>query len=428
LKQRIAPVLREEEQTTASGFGFALVTLFLIFEYSRPQDIVPVIGTLRPGYIFLLLLFIAWLRCPSSARIASPQITLMLLLAALLAIHIPFARNHYWAYEQTEEFVLLLLPLCVSIILFVDTRERLLSVFRWWVLLALYISVRTIIGHGVAGSNFLGDPNDVSLLLDTMLPFVLCMLVYEKRPLRRVTYAVIAVVCLAGIVITNSRGGFIGLVAVLAVIWLISPRKVLTLVLLCIVTVGAAQFVPKSYWDRMSSIQGTNLEAGRVGGDRNESTAEGRLASWRAAWEMFKDHPLGVGPNNFPIRFPEYQGKAFGRHGMWGRAAHSLWFTLLSELGIPGVILYALLLRANLRSLWRLIRSPAEEPQRRFAYLLGVAFVAGLAGFFAAGTFLSVLYYPHYWVLTALIVAAEKVLLPTATRQLGTSPVLAAEG
>ena len=48
----------------------------------------------------------------------------MLLFTALLAVHIPFARNHYWAYEQTEEFVVLQLPLCVFIILFVDTRER----------------------------------------------------------------------------------------------------------------------------------------------------------------------------------------------------------------------------------------------------------------------------------------------------------------
>ena len=351
---------------------------------------------------------------PQLGQDRKSQITLMLLFTALLAVHIPFARNHYWAYEQTEEFVVLQLPLCVFIILFVDTQARLLSIIRWWVLLALYISVRTIIGHGRAGSNFLGDPNDVSLLLDTMLPFVLCMLIYERHAMRRVAYAVTAVVCLAAIVTTSSRGGFIGLVAVMAVVWLISPRKVLTLVFVCVLAIGTLEFAPKSFLDRISSIEGTHIGAPKIGGDRNESTAEGRLASWRAAWEMFKDNPLGVGPNNFPIRFLEYQGKAFGRHGMWGRAAHSLWFTLLSELGIPGVILYALLLRANWRSLSRLIHLPADEPQQRFAYLLAIAFVAGLAGFFASGTFLSVLYYPHYWVLTALIVAAEKTLVGVA--------------
>jgi O-antigen ligase len=416
----------DQQKTTAGDFGFVLVTVFLIFEYGRPQDAVPLIGALRPTLLFLPLLLITWWRCPKSG-IASPQISLMLMMLVLLAIHIPFSTNYYWAYQETEEFAMLL-PLCVAIALFVDTQERLLTMMRWWVLLAFYISVRTIIKHGSAGSNFLGDPNDVALLLDTMLPFVLCMLVYEKRVLYRLVYVGVAVTCLAGIVTTGSRGGFIGLVAVMAVIWLISPRKVLTLVFVCVLAAGTLEFAPQSYLDRIESIQGTKLEGGKVAGDRNESTAEGRLASWRAAWEMFKDHPLGVGPRNFPIRFPEYQGTAFGRHGMWGRAAHSLWFTLLAELGIPGAILYALLLRANWRSLWRLIRLPADQPQQRLAYLLGMAFVAGLAGFFASGTFLSVLYYPHYWVLSALIVAAEKSLLPAAPSRAVASSVLAAGG
>jgi hypothetical protein len=46
----------------------------------------------------------------------------------------------------------------------------------------------------------------------------------------------------------------------------------------------------------------------------------------------------------------------------------------------------------------------------RFAYFLSLAFMASLAGFFASGTFLSVLYYPHYWYLTAMIAATRKVV------------------
>ena len=201
----------------------------------------------------------------------------------------------------------------------------------------------------------------------------------------------------------------------MAVVWLISPRKVLTLVFVCVLAIGTLELASNSYLDRISSIEGTHIGAPKIGGDRTESNRRRQTCvsggprgkcSKTILWEWARTIS--------PIRFLEYPGEALGGRGMWGRAAHSLWFTLLSELGIPGVILYALLLRANWRSLSRLIHLPADEPQQRFAYLLAIAFVAGLAGFFASGTFLSVLYYPHYWVLTALIVAAEKTLVGVA--------------
>jgi len=421
----------DRQEVKPSRFGFALVLVFLVFEYSRPQDVVPAIGALRPTWLLLPLMFIAWAQSPNFRKVANPQLALMLLMAALLAVYIPLAVNHHEAFEQTEDYLLIILPFCVSVILFVDTRERVLSLMRWWVLLALYIAVRAILGHGIAGSNFLGDPNDVSLLLNMMLPFALCMLVYERRGSWRVIYLGISLMCLAGVVATGSRGGFVGLIAMLAFLWLISPRKLAILLALCILAVGAYNFAPQSYWKRMSTIQTTDLSAHGRTDDPDEGSAEERLKSWRAAWEMFKDHPLGVGPGNFPIRFPEYQGKMFGEHGMWGRQAHSLWLTLLSELGIPGTVLYALLLRANWRSLRRLNRVPTGEGQDRLAYLLSVAFMASLAGFFASATFLSVLFYVHYWYLSAMIVAAERTLasaLPAPGEPVRSDPVTALPG
>lgn len=403
----------EAERPAAPGsrFGFFMVVLYLAFEYGRVQDVVPVIGALRPTFLIIPLMLIAWFKSGRLRRAKSPQMTLLLLTFALLAVHVPFAVNHYFAYLETENFLLELI-FCVSVILFVDTQERVLSLMRWWALLAGYIALRAITGHGIAGSAFLGNENDVSLLLNTMLPFVLCMLVYERRLMRRLMYLGIALTCLVGIVSTVSRGGFVGLVAVLAVMWWITPRKFLTLALLCIVGIGTYALAPQRYWDRIASIEATDINTTVVSEDRNEGTAEGRLNSWRAAWAMFKDHPLGVGPANFSVRFPEYQGDLFGGHGMWGRAAHSLWFTLLAELGIPGALLYVLLFRANLRSLRSLMKVPDGEGRNHLAATLAVAFLAGLAGFFASGTFVSVLFYPHYWYLTAMIVATEKSFAP----------------
>ena len=321
----------------------------------------------------------------------------MVLMLFLLAAHVPFATNNFWAYTVTLGF-LLLFPLSISIVLFVDTLETLRAFMKWWNFLAIYVAVNGIIGRGVAGSSFLSDENDFSLLMNIMIPFSLCLFVYEEKRTMKVFYLTSSLLCVVSIVMSSSRGGFVGLMAVFGVIWLVSPRKILSMVLVGILALGVYVAADQKYWDRMSTIENTD-----------EGTAKARIDSWQAGWDMFKDNPLGVGPGNFPVRFPEYQPDSFTK-GMWGRQAHSLWFTLLPELGIPGVLLYLSLLRLNLRDLLYLRRLYPKSDKQRFSYFLSVAFMASLTGYFVSGTFLSVLYYPHYWYLTAMIVATRKII------------------
>ena len=387
----------EVRESSSTSFGFVLVIIYLVLEYGRPQDQFSVIGALKPTLILVLLMFVAWLKHGNFRTVASPQTSFIMLILLLLALHVPFSTNSFWAYKQTEEF-LLLLPFCISVVLFVDRFKRLRAFIKWWSVLALYIAINGILGRGIAGSSFLGDENDFSLLMNVMFPFALCLFVYERKMIVKLAYLTTGLLCVVSIVVSNSRGGFVGLVAVLAVIWLAIPRKILSLVLVGVLAVGAYVSADQKYWDRISTIEKTD-----------EGTAKQRIDSWRAGWEMFKDNPLGVGPANFPIRFEQYQGDAFPR-GMWGRAAHSLWFTLLPELGIPGVLLYLSLLGLNLRDLWYLRRLPKENDTFRFASSMSLACIASLAGYFASATFLSVLYYPHYWYLTAMIVATRKIV------------------
>lgn len=387
----------DAQESASNRFGFFIVILFLLFEYGRPQDKFSVIGAIHPNWILTSLLVIAWFRSGKFRMVASPQIYRIVLMLFLLALHVPFAHNNFWAYTVTFGFFLIV-PFSISIVLFVDSFERLRVFMKCWIFLAIYIAVNGIRGSGIAGSAFLEDENDVSLLINMMLPFALCLFVYERHIKMRLVYLTTALLCVAGIVSSRSRGGFLGMIAVLTVIWLASPRKVLSLVLVSVLAFGVFLVSDQKYWDRMSTIEKTE-----------EGTAKERTDSWHAGWEMFKDHPFGVGPGNFPIRFPEYQPDTMKR-SMWGRQAHSLWFTLLPELGIPGLLLYLSLLWLNLRDLWFLRRLSKETDNYRFAYFLSLAFMASLVGYFVSGTFLSVLYYPHYWYLTAMIVATRKIV------------------
>ena len=47
--------------------------------------------------------------------------------------------------------------------------------------------------------------------------------------------------------------------------------------------------------------------------------------------------------------------------------------------------------------------------EKNYIYYLSLAFMASLVGYFSSGTFLSVLYYSHYWYITAILVATVKI-------------------
>jgi O-antigen ligase len=265
-------------------------------------------------------------------------------------------------------------------------------------LMAYQATFASLHGGRGTGAQFT-DENDLSLFVNTYLPFAFCLFMGEKRFRVRVFYFMTIVAGVAGVVASRSRGGFVGLVAIGAVIWLVSRRKILALVVVALVAFGLVQFASDAYWARMATS--TEADAG---------TGKERIESWKSGWNMFLDNPLGVGGNNFQVRFPDYQTEYF-RRGMWGRVAHSLWLTVVAELGIPGAAIYLVLLVANVRACFRLrhIGQEVGGDNGRLLVNIGSAMLASMVGFFASATFLSVLYYAHYWYLTGFIVAASEI-------------------
>jgi probable O-glycosylation ligase (exosortase A-associated) len=263
----------------------------------------------------------------------------------------------------------------------------------------IFLALRGIVGNGIGGSSFLHDENDFSLLMNVMLPFAIFLFMYESSLKRKVLYITSAVLSIVSIVISFSRGGFVGLLVVLIIVWLCSPRKIMTLTIVSLLTLVILNVAGDSYWARIDSITATD-----------QGTARERMDSWNAGWNMFLDNPMGVGGGNFPVRFPEYQ-PADMPHGMYGRAAHSFWFTLISETGIPGIILFILLIVANFHDI-NFIRKVKDKNDSdvKFARYLSLAFIASFCGFFASGTFITVNYYPHFYYLTAMVVVTRRVV------------------
>jgi putative inorganic carbon (hco3(-)) transporter len=376
---------------------FRCTLLYLLVDYGRPQDLIPGFGVIRPALLTMLVLIVFLIKHRALLVRRSKQIRMIWYFIALLSVYIPFARNNYYAYATFTEMIKFM-PFILSVLVCVDSVERLKSFMKFYVGLMVYVSLYAMTHGGMGSGNYFADENDVSLYINMIIPFCYFLFLIEEQKGAKLFYAAALMIGLLTVVISFSRGGFVGLVIMFFIVWLVSPRKLLTVFAILFLGTIVYFYAGDRYRQEMGTVT-----------DTKESTANARLMSWASGWDMFLDNPLGVGGNNFQVRFPEYQGDRFPR-GMWGRVAHSLWFTLIPELGIVGIVIYFRLLFYNLKDIISLkTRKKELNGGERYLNSMSIAFLASLAGFFASASFISVLYYPHYWYLTAVIVAAARI-------------------
>ena len=420
------PVDSDRAEGWSYGFPFLLVLAYLLVDYGRPQDWFTPLRLVRPGMIIIaanvLVLF-------TRGALVVPRLAkYMLAFLSLMVLLIPVARNSRMAFNTTWSFALLMFGAVLPIISCTDTYrrfERLIGFFVWiHVPLALY----SLTHRGFGIGSFLSDENDFCLALNVVLPYAVALFVLSRSAVRRVLLGLVVALILVAATSTFSRGGFVGLLSVAVMIWLRSRRKILMLVVAAALAGVVFASTPSSYWLEMKTIETA---------DRKGDTGNTRLYYWSLAWQMFLDHPVvGVGPNNFQFNTLSYDAPLRGL-GVWGRAAHSVYFTLLPEFGVPGVVLFAAIAIGGWRVRRRLRKRCAtflaglegsEDDRQRTRTLREIlgAIDASLVAFLSTAAFISVLYYPHFWILTALTAAAAIVgekLVPDP--QLAEEPVVA---
>ena len=377
---------------------FFFLFVYLLIEFIRIHDLLQ-IGFLRPGMLATIILAVFVLINGQFAFITKRQIRLIGFFVLLLIIYVPLARNNYYAF-QIAKGMLIYVPLLLSIVALINTRERLLSLFWIFSLLLAYNAAYGILNGGRGPGSFVADENDLGLFLVTFLPFLFFLFGQTSKKNKIILFGIVALALIA-VISTFSRGAFVGLLAMGFMYWWYSKNKVKIVFFATVLAVVFFVYSGEKYIQEMSTIT-----------DTSENTAVSRFLSWEAGWYMFLDNPLGVGGGNFGIRFDEYQPEEF-RRSMWGRAAHSLWFTLIPETGVIGVLIYFSIIGYNLKDIFYLRNLKTEysgdDEAAPFFFPLSTALLASLLGFFASATFLSVLYYPQFWILTAVITSARQI-------------------
>ncbi|MGH2544818.1 MAG: O-antigen ligase family protein, partial [Ardenticatenaceae bacterium] len=216
-----------------------------------------------------------------------------------------------------------------------------------------------------------GSPNNLSLLLERVLPIAGAVALLAPRSGRRFWYGVAIVPLAAALFLTFSRGSWLlGVPA--GLLWLAwwggaRARRWVAV----IVVVGLLALLPFGATERVRGVL-----------DLESSTSSIRLALWQATGEMLEDYPvLGVGLDNFLYAYDSYRLPEAWREPDLSHP-HQIILHFWVALGLPGV---ALLIGQQV-AFWRAwIRVERKVPKQSLARALLVGLGASMGATLAHG-------------------------------------------
>ena len=383
----------------------------MAFEFIRFQDnLLPFLGTLRIPMFFSIYLIFYVLKSYKEV-LKDPILKLCVLFSLMLMFSVIFATNTFHAYHVSKNMVLNIFAVA-AMVLILNSRERLETFLKWFVLIFFIVALIVIKNGGRGPGGFLKDENDVALLMGVALPYPWYML--QHVPLtkfKKIFYIACLLVISVALVATSSRGGLLGFVAMLAMLVILSAKPIrnmlISLTLVVVVGTTALTILPDTYVKDMQTIS-----------DTRNSTRNLRFMHWTAAYEMFKDNPvLGVGAGNYPWNSNRYfhYSRHFDPSGRnrAGRQSHSLYFTLIPETGLVGIFIFISILVKIYTRARKMIKdsiSNSDPDKSQLFYVLASKItLAALVAYLVAGVFISVLYYPVFWFLCGFFAALFKV-------------------
>jgi O-antigen ligase len=291
---------------------------------------------------------------------------------------------------------LLFLPIVLVAVRTQADLGRVLSVMALSMVLAFPYAIRQMLRYdGRLGVAFY-EPNYLAANLVLLIPVALAFAATRQQPGRRLLWLGGAVVLIASLFLTSSRGGFLGLLAAAAVFVYRrrGPGAALALVVGLILAA-----LPTSLGDRAVATLAGSADT-PVG---LEASNRAHTALFWGALRMLADAPLtGVGPYNFKALSAEYSGLA------QDAIAHNTYLELAAELGLPVLIVFVLLVAAVFRALRRAVVTAGGTPAARELSAWAEGMRSGLIGFLVAGTFISAQYEKWFWLVVFLSIAVER--------------------
>ena len=341
------------------------------------------------------------------------------LLFVAMLVQLPFAADPPRAEFIMNERVMKFAVLTLLIAVFVHSPRMMEWFLLTFLFACLYVtqeSVRGLISGSLVWENqgvqrlhgavrMYAHPNSLAGLALGTVPFIAFLMPvirdWRKRGMMLATLAT----SLTCVLFSGSRTGYVGLFVFLIFWWAVSRNKLKFLGASLAIAVVVLPLLPDQYVERFKSIGGEEAEG---------HSKEKRIVILEDAWQIFLEHPAGVGVASFPAV----------RRARFGRVqdTHNLYLEVATNLGVQGLAAFFFLIGAilaacrrshdsfasQLRATAKIMRDPDLPRQLRAALKkhsedlrLMCAVAKATAGFLivrlALGFFGMDLYEPYWW-------------------------------
>lgn len=371
------------------------------------------LASLNYAYVIAILTGASWLfsRTDKKQLPLTPLAVLTLLFAVWITFTSVFALGPAEDVWQRWFIVEKILLMCLVGYALTTTRQR-VDQLIWAVVLTVgFWGVKGAIWgilhgggriHGPDGG-MLADNNDFGLGLILILPLIFYHWHLAANRLVRRALMAMGFLVAVGVLLTYSRGALIGVCAMGAIFWLRSRAKFSTGLLIAALAISVYAFAPGDWFDRMGTIESY----------QDDGSAMGRIHLWKVSLRIAQVHPVTGG--GFRVTFwptvtnDMLRGTDLPRLTI-PRAAHSIYFDVLSEHGWIGLALFLMIALYSWRNCAWLIRRSRDRPDLAWANLLGRMGQAVMVGYLTAGAFASQAYLDEYWGMVFIFEAARRLV------------------
>ncbi|MGI9056018.1 MAG: O-antigen ligase family protein [Pyrinomonadaceae bacterium] len=382
--------------------------LFSILVLFRPYELIPQLGFLSATAFYFAAATLAvyvptQLATEGNMTMLTTEVKALLVLTLIAAITIPIAKSPGTAWEQFNDPYIKAVVVFIVMVNVVRNRRRLMALMWLSLAIGVYLSY-TAIGMYLRGElkaegyrvavemgGMYGNPNEMALHLVMFTPIVIVLGIAAKNNLMRVVYFAMAALFIFANFVTYSRGGFLGLLAAMAVlVWKIGRKNRLNVTLATVVIGGLTLLIaPGNYGLRMLSIFIPGLDPVGSSDQRKELLERSILVTLRNPW--------GIGIGNFPIV------------GIRNLVSHNAFTQVSSELGLLGLAAYLVFIISPFRKLGAIERTLDKQNEHGWFYYLAIGLQASIVAYLVSSFFASVAYNWFIYYLIAYAVAFRRV-------------------
>ncbi|MFW8600783.1 O-antigen ligase family protein [Desulfobacterota bacterium M19] len=400
----IISTIREE------GWAFKFICLYLFFEYVRPQSIYPVIDIIPWSFIILALTAVVLLL--SGDLQAQPNILNKLIVCyGLIVVFSITVTSLYpavsllkWRIFFNWFFIYFL------IVLIVNNEKRFFIFFLSFLLYSFKMSQHGFLswlqrgfafaGWGVTGApGWFNNSGEVGIQMCIYVPLAIAFIMATYKLLSKpklIFFLLMPFTGIATAIASSSRGALVGLAVAGIRPLLIRPKIFfVSSIILSMVAVLTIVSIPTKSMQRFQ----------KMGKDK---TSEQRLERWHDGLETINKYPVfGVGFDAWAEYFPQhYQIEFKGT-----KLIHNIFLQCGTELGFAGLSVFILMIIACFVNT-RMVRKLSKGRDDQFLAIMSYGFDAALLGYLGSGFFVTVMYYPYFWIhcamTTCLHTAAQK--------------------